>query len=228
MTNQQSNKELVKAGHAFAAALTTDTPIIDMAKLFSELATRLDVMSARCNVIAAENSHLWPKAASELSNAWLLHKTMMGAQAALYCLQKGDVHAAKEWLEGTTDNCELEIPDEAGLNDLDTWFTGHMKGNITHSEALAIIRQELPTTDVILNSVRAEGIHFAANRMLGAWESGFINDTPEQAFDISGAVLTAVEFLPNASHEEFTRDYCDEVRSAIAKSRNADAAKDGE
>lgn len=73
-----------------------------------------------------------------------------------------------------------------------------------------------PATDAYRNSVRAEGIHFAANRMLAAWECGFINDTPEQAHDISGAVLSALEFLPNASPEDFKRDYADEVRASIA------------
>ncbi|KAF2282477.1 hypothetical protein GH714_044083 [Hevea brasiliensis] len=76
---------------------------------------------------------------------------------------------------------------------------------------------ETPVTDTYLNSVRAEGIHFAANRMLAAWECGFINDTPEQVHDISGAVLSALEFLPNASPEEFKRDYADEVRASIAE-----------
>ncbi|MBK0095231.1 hypothetical protein IBT49_04535 [Erwinia sp. S63] len=38
MTNQQSNKELVKAGHAFAAAMSMDTPIIVIAKMVTELA----------------------------------------------------------------------------------------------------------------------------------------------------------------------------------------------
>lgn len=81
-------------------------------------------------------------------------------------------------------------------------------------------------TDAYLNSVRAEGIHFAANRMLAAWERGFIDDTPAQVHDISGAVLSALEFLPNASPEEFKRNYADEVRSAIANQLRA--GKDGE
>lgn len=80
------------------------------------------------------------------------------------------------------------------------------------------LTNNLPATDAYMNSVRAEGIHFAANRMLAAWECGFINDTPEQAHDISGAVLSALEFLPNASAEEFKRDYADEVRASIAES----------
>ena len=54
MSNQQSNKELVKAGHAFAAAMDMDTPIIVIAKLVTELATRLDVSNASANAMAAE------------------------------------------------------------------------------------------------------------------------------------------------------------------------------
>lgn len=87
-----------------------------------------------------------------------------------------------------------------------------------HNALQVMLEVETPATDAYLNSVRAEGIHFAANRMLAAWECGFINDTPEQAHDISGAVLSALEFLPNASPEEFKRDYADEVRASIAAS----------
>lgn len=78
---------------------------------------------------------------------------------------------------------------------------------------------ETPATDAALCEIRmharAEGIHFAANRLLAAWESGFVDDTPAAAHDISGAILSAVEFLPNAFEAEFKRDYADEVRARI-------------
>ncbi|ORM66097.1 hypothetical protein [Pantoea rwandensis] len=61
MTNQQSNKELVKAGHAFAAAMSMDTPIIVIAKMVTELANRLDVMDA-CNKAMAVESTVARKA----------------------------------------------------------------------------------------------------------------------------------------------------------------------
>ncbi|MFK8256828.1 hypothetical protein ACFL9S_03480 [Erwinia sp. AnSW2-5] len=84
---------------------------------------------------------------------------------------------------------------------------------------LAAIKPETPATDAAIREIvetsRAEGIHFAANRILAAWESGFINDTPAMAYDISGAVLSAIEFLPNADEAEFKRDYADEVRARI-------------
>lgn len=43
MQKNLANKELVAAGHKFAANINADTPLIDMAKMVSELATQLDV-----------------------------------------------------------------------------------------------------------------------------------------------------------------------------------------
>lgn len=42
MSDSLSNKELVAVGHQFAKAMSSDTSIIDMAKIFSRLAERLD------------------------------------------------------------------------------------------------------------------------------------------------------------------------------------------
>lgn len=44
MTN--TNKHLVSVGHEFAATMTADTPIIEIAKLVTRLATALDVQTA--------------------------------------------------------------------------------------------------------------------------------------------------------------------------------------
>jgi hypothetical protein len=46
MQKNLSNKELVAAGHKFAANISADTPLIDMAKMVSELATQLDAALA--------------------------------------------------------------------------------------------------------------------------------------------------------------------------------------
>lgn len=46
MQKNLSNKELVAAGHQFAANISADTPLIDMAKMVSELATQLDAALA--------------------------------------------------------------------------------------------------------------------------------------------------------------------------------------
>lgn len=62
MQKKLSNKELVAAGHKFAANISADTPLIDMAKMVSALATQLDVALAAAaeagkqrDQLAAEN-----------------------------------------------------------------------------------------------------------------------------------------------------------------------------
>lgn len=54
MTN--TNKHLVRVGHELAATMTADTPIIEIAKLVTRLATALDVQTALVGQLAGENS----------------------------------------------------------------------------------------------------------------------------------------------------------------------------
>lgn len=49
-----NNKHLVRVGHEFAAAMSDDTPIITIAKMVTELASALDVQSARSEALAAK------------------------------------------------------------------------------------------------------------------------------------------------------------------------------
>jgi len=46
MSKPQNNKELVRVGHEFAKAMSADTPIIEIAKMMSRLAERLDCTTA--------------------------------------------------------------------------------------------------------------------------------------------------------------------------------------
>lgn len=46
MSESLNNKELIAIGHEFAKAMTSDTPIIDIAKMMSRLAERLDCTTA--------------------------------------------------------------------------------------------------------------------------------------------------------------------------------------
>ena len=50
----KSNKEVVAAGHQFAKNISMETPLIEMAKMVSDLATRLDVATVRANLMASE------------------------------------------------------------------------------------------------------------------------------------------------------------------------------
>lgn len=54
----ENNKHLVRVGHEFAAAMSDDTPIITIAKMVTELASALDVQTARSEALAVENAAL--------------------------------------------------------------------------------------------------------------------------------------------------------------------------
>ena len=75
-------------------------------------------------------------------------------------------------------------------------------------------------TDAFLAEVkteaRKEGAYFVANRMLAAWEAGFIDDTAKNAADIARMILTSTEFMANAPEGDFDRSFSDGVLEDIA------------
>ncbi|WP_318591389.1 hypothetical protein [Enterobacter kobei] len=106
--------------------------------------------------LAAENAGLLPKAASELSNAWVLHKYLIGIQAAIMYLDNGNKKASQEWLYGTIAGPGFEFPDE--VDDIEAWAKHQMRGSISHPQALEIIKAETPATNAFLAEVRAQGV----------------------------------------------------------------------
>lgn len=202
MLSNKSNKELVEAGHQFAKALDADMPLTEISKLVSALATRLDCaivrgdeLQQKLDAVAAESDTNLRSAASELNTSWMLHKTMMGAQAALLCLSQGDILSAKEWLEGTTDEAIIEMPDDLNPRDLQEWFDSNMVSNggsngfLTYSEALELLRKRAPATDTYLNSVRAEGVD-----MFSAHQRAMIGKPHKNDAATSYASRCATEF----------------------------------
>jgi len=89
-------------------------------------------------------------------------------------------------------------------------------------DAVLVMLSELktPETDAFLAEVRAqahkEGAHFVANRMLAAWEAGFIDDTAKNAADIARMILTSTEFMADAPEGDFDRSFADGVLEDIA------------
>ncbi|EMY6897123.1 ead/Ea22-like family protein [Escherichia coli] len=77
-----------------------------------------------------------------------------------------------------------------------------------------------PATDAFLAEVkteaRKEGAYFVANRMLAAWEAGFIEDTAKNAADIARMILTSTEFMDDAPEGDFDRSFADGVLEDIA------------
>ncbi|MGA4664436.1 hypothetical protein ACK6SE_03430 [Enterobacter ludwigii] len=129
----------------------------------AEVTTLLNVVETTFSALAAENAYLLPKAASELSNAWVLHKYLIGIQAAIMYLDNGNKQAAQEWLYGTIAGPGFDLPD--GVDDIDAWATHQMRGSVSHQQALEIIKAETPSTDDFLAEVRAQGVEMFAKEM---------------------------------------------------------------
>ncbi|EOE7046521.1 hypothetical protein ACKTHU_000157 [Enterobacter hormaechei] len=91
------------------------------------------------------------------------------------------------------------------------------------------IRADTTATDAFLAEVRAqahkEGAHFVANRMLAAWEAGFIDDTAKNAADIARMILTSTEFMADAPEGDFDRSFADGVLEDIAVQLRKEAAQ---
>ncbi|WP_286863603.1 MULTISPECIES: hypothetical protein [Pantoea] len=54
MLSSKSNKEVVAAGHQFARSISKETSLLEMAKMVTELSSRLDVATVRANLMASE------------------------------------------------------------------------------------------------------------------------------------------------------------------------------
>lgn len=96
--------------------------------------------------------------------------------------------------------------------------------------AYNILRKSVgtPATDAFLAEVRAqahkEGAYFVANRMLAAWDAGFIDDTARNAADIARMILTSTEFMADAPEGDFDRSFADGVIEDIAAQLRKGAA----
>ncbi|EAN9443664.1 hypothetical protein ES745_13365 [Salmonella enterica] len=125
--------------------------------------------------------------------------------------------------------CAAMAAENAGLKELIEQHANSVAvcPNCSHEEPsetddiVALYRSmETPATDVFLAEVRAqahkEGAYFVANRMLAAWDAGFIDDTAKNAADIARMILTSTEFMADAPEGDFDRSFADGVIEDIA------------
>ncbi|EED2942288.1 ead/Ea22-like family protein [Salmonella enterica subsp. enterica serovar Give] len=116
------------------------------------------------------------------------------------------------------EKCAALAAENAGLKELIEQHANSVAvcPNCSHEEPsetddiVALYRSmETPATDAFLAEVRAkthkEGAYFVANRMLAAWDAGFIDDTAKNAADIARMILTSTEFMADAPEGDFDR-----------------------
>lgn len=139
-----------------------------LAERNAALVTDVEKLRAERDQLDAENTYLLNGAARELNTSWMFHKTMLGAQAALVCLAHGYQAAAREWLEGTTDEAGAVIPDDISVGELPEWFDSQMVSNdgksefLTRAEAEEAIKKACPATDAFLAGIKADGVEMFA------------------------------------------------------------------
>lgn len=80
---------------------------------------------------------------------------------------------------------------------------------------------QTPATDRVLAGIKSdghvEGAHFVANRMLAAWDAGFIDDTAKNTADIARMILASTEFMADAPEGDFDRSFADDILEDIAQ-----------
>lgn len=160
-----------------------------------ELAVQLANAESKCRKLAAENA--------------ALKDGVNKAVEDIQCFYDSDGWHASE--DGESETAVVALDDA--------------KGSIEHF-ALSV---KTPATDAFLAEVRAqahkEGAHFVANRMLAAWEAGFIEDTAKNAADIARMILTSTEFMSDAPEGDFDRSFADGVLEDIAAQLRKGAAQ---
>lgn len=171
--------------------LDTDVDVV-----LAECSDRLSELKARCAALAAENAGLKDtlSAVIDRSNEPDYQSIGMGCGVEDNGLQTDGYNACEYgWREAMDRIYSEVIPDTI---------------------------PETPATDAFLAEVkteaRKEGAYFVANRMLAAWEAGFIDDTAKNAADIARMILTSTEFMANAPEGDFDRSFSDGVLEDIA------------
>lgn len=149
-------KELVAAGHAFAKAIGMDTPLIEIAKMVSELATRLD-----CALVRGD-------ACMQAEMVW--EKAMMAAigEDGVGCVVRAiaELKAERDALAAEVESIREQSEDvySAGynhghLNTVDgIAYAPGVKDEFYHNALQVMLEAENPATNAYLNSVRAEGV----------------------------------------------------------------------
>lgn len=153
------------------------------------LVTEVEKLRAERDRLAAENTYLLNGAARELNTSWMFHKTMLGAQAALACLSLGRESAARDWLEGATDEAGAEIPDDITVAGLQAWFDSQMVSNdgksgfLTRAEAEEAIKKACPATSAYLAGIKADAITASLDACSDSLETDCVMDRLDISYE---------------------------------------------
>lgn len=211
--NDMSTSELVTTARNYSASITE---IGIYSELVKEITDRLAANTAAVNQalkerdearkqvisMTVENTVLLDKAASELSNAWVLNKYWVGIHAALMHVKAGRLHDGMTWLQNTVSGPGIEVPEFSEVAHIDAWATEQQKDSLSHSQAMELIKNDVMATDDVIAKIqeqfRAEGINYAALRLAAAFNNGFLKKTKAEVADVIRMILSAKEDISNS------------------------------
>lgn len=188
--------ELAKLGHELVVLLGNQHGMIDAASLVQRLTAQLDITAAALREKSKQCAQLAAENAALRSFGNKLDE------------MHNDLNGEGTGIQGRAEVACQQVALEAAMEEFDAIKT--------------------PATDAWQREQRqkawAEGIYFTANRLLAAWEHGFIDSPDREVADVARMILGAVEMLPDATEGDFTREFSDEMLALIAKQlRNGEA-----
>ncbi|MEH5098930.1 hypothetical protein PO486_13680 [Atlantibacter hermannii] len=178
-----NNKHLVRVGHEFAAAMSDDTPIITIAKMVTELASALDVQSARSEALAAKLHNVCAENAALAAFGGKLDK------------MRNDLNGEGTGIQGRAEVACQQIALEAAMEEFDAVKTPATDAWVNEQRAAG----------------RVEGVNFAAARLAAAFNHGFIDKPTAEVYDVVKAVLGAKEELATAPDDGLSGEYAEQA-----------------
>ncbi|HHZ8007974.1 TPA: hypothetical protein ACWL80_002675 [Klebsiella pneumoniae] len=187
--NIETVNELIASLESAGELSIREQKFLKLAKEFRICSASLDAAIKTGNVLADQNSQLAAENVALKSKG----KELLGEACAVY----------------------------SKLNKLLDPSIGDFVDGQTLHEFQFVLDAETPATDRIVAGIKAdghvEGAHFVANRMLAAWDAGFIDDTAKNTADIARMILASTEFMADAPEGDFDRSFADDILEDIAQ-----------
>ncbi|EOW6646198.1 hypothetical protein ACOZ0N_003152 [Cronobacter muytjensii] len=162
-----NNDELIAAGHELAKCLDNNTPLIDIAKLLSKMATQLDVTTAalrektkQCEQLAAENAAL-----KQFPDQIIVFIRKLGSSEMGYDTRHKIESAAKKIQTPATDAFLREVKAQAITSALDSLDGVFDTDCVMEADGVSYEEAEQRTTGAL--AVNSALIEFAAQLRQG-------------------------------------------------------------
>ncbi|EPN1614163.1 hypothetical protein ACTV1J_000553 [Cronobacter turicensis] len=152
------NNELVKAGHELAKCLDSNTPLLDIAKLLSKMATQLDATTAALREKTKQCEQVAQAVGWEDGGNFTLAEAVAGHVSGL----KAAAHRSEEL---AAENAALKDLARGWANATDSRLFEEY-GEIFHDsidDCEAELKKMCPATDAFLREVKAQGAENAAS-----------------------------------------------------------------